>query len=395
LTIDLMRHETLKTEILTLSDYKNKTDEEYKVKFYSNVRKVRLTNTDTYIKIVTLTVENISKKDDEEECILFQCNLEAKLNNGFYFIPYPKASEMEAKISDEDKQFEMLYLSENNFAFGHNCSTKWETKATDIDSISTTFLPEYEIKTMTPDIKNGNGEDIEVYHGDIVAAKPPSELTEILEPLIHGYERWFENLQVTKINSYYEVVKQKNLEYIQEAINRIRKGLNLLNNEHNFKCFKLANLAMLMQMNTGRTTREFKYSESNALIYDKEYYNPFENLDFKSIDDLSNSMKEIMTNTSDSLEFKYSKWRGFQIAFLLQSLDSIINKSSENRENVDLIWFPTGGGKTEAYLGVAAFSMLYRRSINHSDIGVDVLMRYTLRLLTADQFQRSSRLITS
>src|SRR5690606_2614858 len=93
--------------------------------------------------------------------------------------------------------------------------------------------------------------------------------------------------------------------------------------------------------------------------------------------------------------YEQPKWRPFQLAFQLVVLDSLQDPLSEDRDRLDLLWFPTGGGKTEAYLALAAFEIALRRlRYGDSGGGTTVLMRYTLRLLTAQQFERSSRLVS-
>jgi hypothetical protein len=89
------------------------------------------------------------------------------------------------------------------------------------------------------------------------------------------------------------------------------------------------------------------------------------------------------------------RWRPFQLAFILLNLSGLQDPLHPDREVVDLLFFPTGGGKTEAYLGLAAWTIAHRRIINGGTLGagVAVLMRYTLRLLTLDQLSRASGVI--
>jgi hypothetical protein len=88
-------------------------------------------------------------------------------------------------------------------------------------------------------------------------------------------------------------------------------------------------------------------------------------------------------------------WRPFQLAYLLLNIQGMAEPTHADRELVDLLFFPTGGGKTEAYLGLSAFTIFLRRLRNPdvSGAGVTVIMRYTLRLLTLDQLGRAAALI--
>ncbi len=112
-----------------------------------------------------------------------------------------------------------------------------------------------------------------------------------------------------------------------------------------------------------------------------------------------------MANRAMALQFSWSKkeagqglrWRPFQLGFILLTIPSLIDRRHKSRATMDLLWFPTGGGKTEAYFGLIAFLAFYRRLRNgrfpDNGAGVAAIMRYTLRLLTTQQFERASAMI--
>lgn len=392
--VNLNRDNKLEEETLNLLTLDNEKITNLNLTLYSYIRKVKLNNKNKSLKIVTITLNNKTTPDNEEHSIIFQSDLKVSLNNNKSFEKYPDASDMEAHISPEEKKFELLYLNEKNYAFGHDCSTSWSEENNEVREIKTTFLPEYEIKTMTPDIEI-DGKLIEIHHAELACAKSFEQISKILEPLINGYKNWYDKLLKLAVPEYYESTKEKNLKEIKESIERIDSGINLLKNKEVLEIFQLSNLAMLMQMHNGRKIRKILLNKKTNTFFIDNALNHFSGLNFDSMTSLKESINQEFKSSPSNSIYKTSKWRGFQIAFLLQSLDSIVNKDSEQRDIVDLIWFPTGGGKTEAYLAVSAFSIFYRRYLDPTDTGVDVMMRYTLRLLTADQFQRSARLICS
>src|SRR5215217_3185354 len=154
----------------------------------------------------------------------------------------------------------------------------------------------------------------------------------------------------------------------------MREGLDYLQRDDTaLRAFRLANHAILLQqVHSRREPRRMLYNnDAQRIEFSERYVDP---------DPLAPGSGR-------------GSWRAFQIAFLLMNVKSVAEEDDPDRETVELIWFPTGGGKTESYLGLAAFSIFLRRLRDPSDTGVEVLMRYTLRLLTAQQFQRASGLL--
>ncbi|MCF3638861.1 helicase [Rhizobium sp. TRM95111] len=113
-----------------------------------------------------------------------------------------------------------------------------------------------------------------------------------------------------------------------------------------------------------------------------------------------------MTNESFARrDAKYPKrgWRLFQLAFILAHIPTFASRMKEYADEFDverdeqaasLLYFPTGGGKSEAFYGALLFAIFLDR-LRGKDRGVTAMIRYPLRLLTLQQAQRLLRLIAN
>lgn len=208
--------------------------------------------------------------------------------------------------------------------------------------LRTEFIPMYSIPS--PDIEWGIDEDEPVLYAKVFSQMWDSkELEKSLKPIVRQYGIWISSLEKTKDGVNDDLVDKIIVE-CKGALERIDSGITLLVEDPDARlAFCFANMAM---------NRQTQWSRNEDL-----------------------------------------KYRPFQIAFILLSIESILSKNSKFRDTCDLLWVPTGGGKTEAYLTLVAIDMAYRRlkstKLGKSGSGVSVFTRYTLRLLTIQQFRRS------
>lgn len=331
-------------------------------------------------RIVTVCLVNRSEIQGRTDAYcLFQAHFEVSIfttDNLYCILPYPESP---LRTQDkEEKSLSLLYRNFDTYAVGHGCAADWGNKdlSRRVATVSAECLPSFETASITPDIKDQDGKPITVSMASLAGLVPDDNGFASLTRVIDLYEDWIKQkyLEIPLLEPRFHETARLHLEQCDRCASRMRAGLRYLAaNPVALKAFQLANHAILLQqLHSRREPRATTYNNKTKRFDFSEAY----------------SEPNILNSSGGR-----GTWRAFQIAFLLMSLQSSCDANAVDRETVELIWFPTGGGKTEAYLGLTAFTLFMRRLINPSDSGVHVLMRYTLRLLTAQQFQRASGLI--
>lgn len=325
--------------------------------------------------IYTFTLENAKESASDtikdEDCF-FQCKFKLFSEKGF-----APLSDSQRITEDEDYQSnQLLYRNVRNYAIGHGCAADWDDDAT-VSWISTAIFPKYDIKPIVPSAIEGVS--LEMYKMSPYGSF--SDTVAELRLMCEKYRAWINELRTVRLNlaAEYKITADRHISNCETCLSRMEKGVDLLEQNEDVRiAFQYMNLAMLMQQLHYNLPLQRWEEDGNGGI---RLSNP---VDIPVVTD---------SNTWWGDKSRYGRWRPFQLAFVLMNLRSMYDKDCTERGIVDLIWFPTGGGKTEAYLGLSAYTIFIRRLLNKEDKGTAILMRYTLRLLTAQQYERASAMI--
>lgn len=375
-------HKEYASHILSIG-YMVKT---YEYKGNNYVKILLLNNSNHPSNKYSNTNENLNRK------CLFQTNISVE---NVSLKPYKSQSELHP-FDEEQNEINFIYRDIKSYGVGHNCSVQWNDSPTP-NLIQTAFMPDRIVYGMKNDFSK---EDFPTDYDALNKCLEVKELSHFnddkkgiiksLKLFVSLYQKWIGE-QTATANGFTQEDKKiadKLLNRQGANYKRLIKGIEILEKDETgkaFHCFQLANTAMFIQM---------------VISNDKRFGNKERHL----IDEVEKADYNSLKFFEDYKDWKFlnpdrpepPRYRPFQLAFLLLSIEGIIDENSDDRNKiVDLIWFPTGGGKTEAYLAVGAFTILWRRLSNDSETtkGTSILMRYTLRLLTSQQFERASRLI--
>lgn len=341
-------------------------------------------------RLVTLFVVNAQEEPDEnkDSAWIFQPELIVRATAGAGSPAIFRRRVAAQTMSDDPERetLEMIYRRHVEFAVGHGVAVHAETATHEAEratEVRTVIMPQYEVPVteaqgfcsedrpaMWQMFKQGYLDMQEL------ATMDRSRLIEVLSILTDDYKKWIAE-QRDRIDTEvggFDKQAYAALHRCTEIQARLIAGVQILadeNNEMALRAFRFMNSAMAQQR-------------------------------IHSIYALARRRGE-KASIADIDKYENRLWRPFQLAFVLLSLPSLADPRHDDRTKpveaiADLLWFPTGGGKTEAYLGVAAFAMTIRRlqgEIGGYDgsRGLTVIMRYTLRLLTLQQFQRATTLI--
>jgi hypothetical protein len=307
--------------------------------------------------LVTLHVRLRTRTTGEDRTdvprMLFQVDLEGRPADGARILEYDVSRAID--VDSESAELRIRYRDRKTFAVGHGMAAGWDN---DTDGRCTRVRLDPVPYFVVPAIAQTGGEQLgesarPALNLDFLATidSDPDPVIDALGAFVEAFAHWVDEQQgaAVELGRDAEAIVGR----ADVSAKRMREGVNLLarpSSDALRRSFALAMSAMRLQMAQAAVGRG-------------------------EIDPVP-------------------EWRPFQLGFLLVSLTSTVDEKHPDRSVVDLIWFPTGGGKTEAYLALAAIVIFLRR-IEHGAEGggTAVITRYTLRLLTSQQFQRAASLI--
>ena len=310
--------------------------------------------------VVTVFLVNqrppIGAGPDQDRAVIFQAELEVHSSEGFVQRPNVRGAHLDDE--PDERMGDLQYRDAFEYAVGHGVSTHATVTGAKghvfCDTVRTTWTPSAQVERVIPSEVRG----CELGMDALAAMDAPATLRAEVAPMVHHYREWIAQQRQTPLDTPARVdLSGFLLDEAARACDRIEAGLGLTDDPAVFEAFRRANRAMA---DAARQRSPERYRSKD-----------------------------------EGGDGKAPTWRPFQLAFVLMNVASLAVPTHAERDVVDLIFFPTGGGKTEAYLGLAAFALVLRRLRNPGlgSAGVAVLMRYTLRLLTLDQLGRAATLV--
>lgn len=327
----------------------------------------------------------------DADVYVFQPEVRIRASAGAHVVPLDNSSRTRNR---EDRRLSVLYRERATMARGHLCSAVWhDVDPENVDPIQqsgedfvfctwedgrslwgestpevvedfspadirSVYVPMHSVTAPNRNWRGDFGPSPELDPSVIAEAFDPDHLADLLDPLVDGVRAWLEaeRCAVLEMTGDIGEICSEQLEVADAVVGRIDDGIRLLCSDADARrAFCFANRAIAMQSSWAKGGADRPPNE----------------------------------------------WYPFQLAFQLMQIPALVDEHHEDRDVCDLLWFPTGGGKTEAYLGLSAFLMAYRRikAFRHDRpwdaAGTAIISRYTLRLLTIQQFRRAVALVTA
>lgn len=315
--------------------------------------------------------------------LVFQPQIRVCIADGSRIIALPRqgiGGDAHYGVLDEEASLDLLYWNQPIMARGHLCGAVWrdidpERNEADgspspfswIDSqivaasevgrfrspdVRTEILPLFPVPAPEFRWRDEYGASPELSPAVLAEMWDPADMTEALQPLPEGYRLWIRGQTISNVPASLQEIGRQHLAQCELVCDRISAGISLLASDDTVRlAFCFANRAIAEQ---------------------------------------------------SSWHGSPISWRPFQLAFILMCIEGVAKNDHPDRGICDLLWVATGGGKTEAYLGLIAFTFALRRlkaqkdeAGHRKDTGVAVISRYSLRLLTIQQFRRALNVVTA